>query len=246
VVHTFAVTDGCNPHGGLVQATDGSLYGVTVGGGANGFGTVYSLSVGLGPFVKTLPHMAPVGAPVKILGSNLAGTSSRNVPWGSRRFHRRFTDGGPNYGAGGRDHRQAPGDHTGRHAPQRWPFYRSAVITLFGRPVSHFRAGFAVPRVAPAPRAGWPRRREDCPLRRARMAQDRSRTSPRSYSIPPGTTRNQFGRGGLAACSSASRSSASCFCRAWYSRQNCSQVISAWPARCPLCNTKRYFLFAPR
>jgi hypothetical protein len=41
------------------------------GGAANG--TVCSLSVGLGPFVKALPTAAKVGAQVEILGTNLAG-----------------------------------------------------------------------------------------------------------------------------------------------------------------------------
>ncbi len=70
--------DGQYPVGGLVQATDGNLYGTTDDGGANGFGTVFSLSVGLGPFVETEPTAAKVGATVKILGTNLTGTTSVN------------------------------------------------------------------------------------------------------------------------------------------------------------------------
>ena len=34
------------------------------------------MSVGLGPFVETLPTLGPVRAPVKILGTNLTGTTS--------------------------------------------------------------------------------------------------------------------------------------------------------------------------
>ena len=45
--------DGAYPYAGLVQATDGDFYGTTFGGGASGYGTVFSLSVGLGPFVET-------------------------------------------------------------------------------------------------------------------------------------------------------------------------------------------------
>ena len=70
--------DGQYPVGGLVQATDGNLYGTTDDGGANGFGTVFSVSVGLGPFVETEPTAAKVGATVKILGTNLTGTTSVN------------------------------------------------------------------------------------------------------------------------------------------------------------------------
>lgn len=76
VLHTFDGTDGCSPHGGLSQGTDGTLYGAAFGGGAHGFGDVYSLSVGLAPFVKTLPHSAKPGSAIKILGTNLTGAAS--------------------------------------------------------------------------------------------------------------------------------------------------------------------------
>ena len=69
-------TDGQYPAGGLVQATDGNLYGTTADGGANGCGTVFSLSIGLGPFVETEPTAAKVGAAVNVLGTNLTGATS--------------------------------------------------------------------------------------------------------------------------------------------------------------------------
>ena len=75
-LHDFDGTDGGNPYAGLVQDTNGTLYGVSVGGGANGDGTIFSLSVGLGPFVKTLPTGSEVGATVKILGTDLTGATS--------------------------------------------------------------------------------------------------------------------------------------------------------------------------
>ena len=37
-------TDGANPYAGLVQATNGDLYGTTFGGGANGEGTVFKIT----------------------------------------------------------------------------------------------------------------------------------------------------------------------------------------------------------
>jgi len=37
-------TDGSNPYGGLVQATDGNFYGTTLAGGANNFGTIFQIT----------------------------------------------------------------------------------------------------------------------------------------------------------------------------------------------------------
>jgi len=70
-LHSFGGPDGSSPQAGLLQATDGVFYGTTSTGGANGDGTIFRLSVGLGPFVKTLPASGPVGATVKILGTDL-------------------------------------------------------------------------------------------------------------------------------------------------------------------------------
>lgn len=72
-------TDGSNPTGGLVQATSGTLYGTTSGGGSGGNGqegTVFSEAVGLGAFVETLPTSGKVGTAVDILGTNLIGATS--------------------------------------------------------------------------------------------------------------------------------------------------------------------------
>jgi hypothetical protein len=60
---------------GLVQATDGDLYGTTEVGGLVYGGAVFSLSVGLGPFVETLPTSGKVGATVEILGTDLTGAT---------------------------------------------------------------------------------------------------------------------------------------------------------------------------
>lgn len=68
--------DGETPAGALVQATNGTFYGATPGGGTNGDGTVFSLAVGLGSFVETLPTSGKVAATVKILGTNLAGATA--------------------------------------------------------------------------------------------------------------------------------------------------------------------------
>jgi len=67
---------------GLVQDTNGMFYGTTAIGAhisdcrSVGCGTIFSLSVGLGPFVKTQPASARVGGFVEILGTNLTGATS--------------------------------------------------------------------------------------------------------------------------------------------------------------------------
>jgi len=68
-------TDGLEPMAGLVQDTDGTFYGTTAAGGADYLGVVYSLSMGLSPFVETNPAAARVGKKVGILGTNFTGAT---------------------------------------------------------------------------------------------------------------------------------------------------------------------------
>jgi uncharacterized repeat protein (TIGR03803 family) len=68
--------DGAAPLAGLVQDTNGTMYGTTQQGGTDNLGTVFSLSVGLGPFVRTQQTAGKIGAAVNILGTNLTGASS--------------------------------------------------------------------------------------------------------------------------------------------------------------------------
>lgn len=65
--------DGSSPPSALLQSTNGIFYGTTVGGGTHQDGTVFSLSVGLRPFVETQTTSGKVGSVVKILGTNLTG-----------------------------------------------------------------------------------------------------------------------------------------------------------------------------
>ena len=70
-------SDGALAVEGLIQATDGTLYGTTDEGGVNpNSGTFFSLTSGLVPFVETLLTSGRIGAGVVILGNNLGGTSS--------------------------------------------------------------------------------------------------------------------------------------------------------------------------
>jgi uncharacterized repeat protein (TIGR03803 family) len=80
-LHNFDSKDGSYPYAALVQSTSGKFYGTTFAGGSSSAcqfacGTVFSLSVGLGPFVETLPTSGKVGAAVRILGTNLTGATS--------------------------------------------------------------------------------------------------------------------------------------------------------------------------
>jgi uncharacterized repeat protein (TIGR03803 family) len=76
-LYSFGPTGGAYPDGALFQATDGNFYGVTpVSGDTSVRGTVFRLSVGLGPFVRTLPVSGKTGAAVDILGTDLTGTTS--------------------------------------------------------------------------------------------------------------------------------------------------------------------------
>jgi uncharacterized repeat protein (TIGR03803 family) len=67
-LHSFHGSDGLQPPAGLLQATNGSFYGTTFGGGASGLGTIFSLSTGLGPFVAFVRPAAKVGQTGGILG----------------------------------------------------------------------------------------------------------------------------------------------------------------------------------
>jgi uncharacterized repeat protein (TIGR03803 family) len=68
-------TDGAEPVQ-LMQATDGNFYGTTEFGGAQNNGTAFVLSLSLGPFAETVPTSGKLGEAVKILGTNLKGTTS--------------------------------------------------------------------------------------------------------------------------------------------------------------------------
>jgi uncharacterized repeat protein (TIGR03803 family) len=70
--------NGENPYTALTQGTDGLFYGTAQASGttACGCATVYTLSMGLGPFVKTLFNFGRVGSTVTVLGNNLTGTTS--------------------------------------------------------------------------------------------------------------------------------------------------------------------------
>jgi len=58
-IHNFDYTDGCGADSGLTQATNGAFYG-RVGRWTDGYGTAFSLSMGLAPFAQPRPSMGVV------------------------------------------------------------------------------------------------------------------------------------------------------------------------------------------
>ncbi|MGA3268806.1 MAG: choice-of-anchor tandem repeat GloVer-containing protein [Verrucomicrobiota bacterium] len=73
--------DGANPWGGLMQASDGNLYGTTEAGGAYGYGTVFRIAPN-GPLVPLVQFDGyaggvPVAAMIQASDGNLYGTTSQ-------------------------------------------------------------------------------------------------------------------------------------------------------------------------
>jgi len=77
VLYTFDGTTGSSPSATPVQHTSGIIYGLTnTGGGQGSAGVLYSLNVGLTPFVKLVTTSGRVGSRIGILGGGFTGTSS--------------------------------------------------------------------------------------------------------------------------------------------------------------------------
>ena len=82
-LHAFHGNDGALPFGGLAQGTNGTFYGVTDEGGSActpfGCGTVFSLDMGLGPFVTFVRAAGKIGQTGGILGQGFTGTTSVSI-----------------------------------------------------------------------------------------------------------------------------------------------------------------------
>jgi len=82
VLHNFDRDNGGYPYAGLMQATNGILYGTTYYGGMPpscnyGCGSIYSLDLGLSPFVEALTYSGKVEKTIEFLGQGF--TSSTTV-----------------------------------------------------------------------------------------------------------------------------------------------------------------------
>jgi uncharacterized repeat protein (TIGR03803 family) len=86
ILHNFCsqtnCTDGGNPYGGLVQATNGSFFGTTTGGGTYGYGNIFKITPS-GVFTKIydlctlacLHGNAPIAGLIQASDGNLYGTT---------------------------------------------------------------------------------------------------------------------------------------------------------------------------
>ena len=75
ILYYFSIR-GEEPLAGVMQDTNGKFYGTTFAGGRSGFGTVYSLDMGLGPFISFVRPTGRVGQTAQILGQGLQGATA--------------------------------------------------------------------------------------------------------------------------------------------------------------------------
>jgi uncharacterized repeat protein (TIGR03803 family) len=78
LVHSFVGGGGQHyaSYFGLMQATDGNLYGTSQYAGDYNRGTVFGLALGIAPFVQALPSYGVVGTTVRILGTKMSGVTA--------------------------------------------------------------------------------------------------------------------------------------------------------------------------
>jgi uncharacterized repeat protein (TIGR03803 family) len=136
-LHSFDSTDGASPAAGLFQATNGIFYGTTPSGGTSHAcdyggpcGTIFSLAVGLGPFVETVPASGEAGAAVIIVGPKLTGATSVNLQRHRGCIHGGLGDGNHRHRACRRHYRPGAGDKARRHTDQQREFPSAAIESL--------------------------------------------------------------------------------------------------------------------
>lgn len=76
LLYTLTTQDGFNISSGLTQHTNGLFYGTTLYGGSFGYGSVFGLDMGLGPFIKLVRGIGRIGDTVEILGQGLSSAVS--------------------------------------------------------------------------------------------------------------------------------------------------------------------------
>jgi len=114
--------DGYAANGSLLQATDGNLYGTTQRSGCfikGGCGTIFKLSLGLPPFIKTLLTSGSVGSKVLILGTDLRNATSVLFHGTAATFKVVFADRDSDDSAGRRDYGTSCGGDSDRDAGEQ-------------------------------------------------------------------------------------------------------------------------------
>jgi hypothetical protein len=138
VLHSFDKTDGGYPKAALVQGTDGNFYGVTTGfAGQHLWGTVFKLSMGLAPFVKTVPTGAYPGTSL-YSGEQSDGSDLGHLRRKSRRVHSRLGNGNHSHRSEGSVHGHGPGRYAQRYTVEQHPI-PGFLILLQGARVGELR-----------------------------------------------------------------------------------------------------------
>lgn len=78
----FGAANGCYPHGSLIQATDGTFYGLTVQGGTNDFGVLFQYNPTTNIYTKkfdfdSIHGSYPIGSLVQVSDSILYGYTTQ-------------------------------------------------------------------------------------------------------------------------------------------------------------------------
>jgi uncharacterized repeat protein (TIGR03803 family) len=76
ILYSFDRTHGSYPWSTPMQHTNGKIYGLASSGGTSEDGVVYSLDMGLGPFVSLVSTSGKVGKTVEVLGQGFTGTTA--------------------------------------------------------------------------------------------------------------------------------------------------------------------------
>jgi hypothetical protein len=75
ILHYFDGTDGASPYSSVAQHTNGKFYGSAVLGGSSDLGDLYSVDLGLAPFVSLVSVVGKPGRTIEILGQGFIGTT---------------------------------------------------------------------------------------------------------------------------------------------------------------------------
>jgi uncharacterized repeat protein (TIGR03803 family) len=79
ILYSFVVDVGYETVAPLMQHTNGKFFGNAAYGGRYNDGTIYSLDMGLGPFIALVKYTGRIGQPVQILGQGLTGSTAVTV-----------------------------------------------------------------------------------------------------------------------------------------------------------------------